>query len=56
MHNIELAFQALGIQLMDSNGHYRTFSDIIEELRDVWSKLSEREQGYIAQNITENNE
>lgn len=47
-NKVDTALQSIGMTLKDTNGQFRDFDDVIEELASKWDTLSSVQQRYIA--------
>ena len=47
-NKVDEALQSVGISLKDKEGQFRSFTDVILELTDVWNDLNSTQQRYLA--------
>ena len=47
-NKVDKALQSIGMTLKDTNGQFRDFDDVIEELASKWDTLDSLQQRYIA--------
>lgn len=46
-NKVDEALQSVGISLKDKEGQFRSFTDVILELTDVWNDLNSTQQRYL---------
>ena len=53
-NKVDQALQSVGISMKDTNGQFRSFTEVILELSDVWNDLTSVQQRYIATQMAGN--
>ena len=53
-NKVDQALQSVGISMKDTNGQFRSFTEVILELTDVWNDLTSVQQRYIATQMAGN--
>lgn len=48
VNKVQTALASVGVSLMDAQGQFRDFDDVIFELADTWDTLSKNQQRYVA--------
>lgn len=53
-NKVDTALQSIGITLKDEEGQFRSITEVIRELADVWDQLSSVQQRYVATSFAGN--
>lgn len=48
VNKVQTALASVGVSLLDAQGQFRDFDDVIFELADVWDSLDSASQRYVA--------
>ena len=47
-NKVDEALQSVGVQMKKSNGDFKGFYDVIDELSQKWDNLSQKQKVYVA--------